>query len=139
MMFSTLYSEVQQFYANHIQLMDDGKADDAASTFTEDASMVSPPKVPEPIRGRVDLAAGLRRAAAQLDAEGVRYRRCHTMMSVRERPDGSVFVRCYVQVVRTVRGGGSTLHAMCVCEDVLVRADGELKIRERVVTRDDVG
>lgn len=132
-----LYCEVMQFYANHIQLMDEGKAEDVAQTFTVNASMVSPPKVPEPVVGRASLAAGLRQAADSLAAEGVRYRRCHTMMSVHERPDGEVLVRCYVQVVRTVRGEAPVLHAMCVCEDVLAREDGELKVRSRVVTRDD--
>ncbi|MGH3938169.1 MAG: nuclear transport factor 2 family protein [Pseudonocardiaceae bacterium] len=135
--FEKIYAEVQQFYARHIQLMDEGKADEVALTFTEDASMVSPPKIAEPIHGRADLLAGLRKAADALAAEGVRYRRCHTMIAVEPRPEGQLSVRAYVQVVRTQRGGEPTLHAMCVCQDVLVREDGELKVRERVVTRDD--
>nr|CAJ42323.1 cyclase [Streptomyces steffisburgensis] len=135
--FEKIYAEVQQFYARHIQLMDEGRAEEAALTFTEDASLLSPPKIAEPIRGRLKLGAGLRKVADELDAEGVRYRRCHTMMSVEPRPDGQVFVRAYVQVIRTRRGGESTLHAMCVCEDLLAREDGELKVHRRVVTRDD--
>ncbi|MEU9336272.1 nuclear transport factor 2 family protein [Streptomyces sp. NPDC048290] len=135
--FDGIYTEVQQFYARHIQLLDEGRAEDAAATFTEDASLVSPPKIPEPIQGRDRLAAGLRTAADELAAEGVRYRRCHTMMAVETRPDDRLFVRAYVQVIRTRRGGEATLHAMCVCEDILVREDGELKVQERVVTRDD--
>jgi hypothetical protein len=135
--FEKIYAEVQQFYARHIQLMDEGRAEEAAMTFTEDASLVSPPKISEPIRGRAKLGAGLRKAADELDAEGVRYRRCHTMMAVQPQPDGQLFVRAYVQVIRTPRGGEAKLHAMCVCEDVLVREEGELKVRRRVVTRDD--
>lgn len=135
--FEKVYAEVQQFYARHIQLMDEGRAEEAALTFTEDASMVSPPKIVESIRGRANLAAGLRTAADTLASEGVRYRRCHTMLAVEPRPDGHLLVRAYVQVVRTRRGEGSVLHAMCVCEDVLVRVDGDLKVHERVVTRDD--
>ncbi|KOG32288.1 nuclear transport factor 2 family protein [Streptomyces resistomycificus] len=135
--FERIYAEVQQFYARHIQLMDEGRAEEAAMTFTEDASLVSPPKITEPVRGRAKLAAGLRKAADELDAEGIRYRRCHTMMTVEPQPDGRLAVRAYVQVVRTRRGGEAKLHAMCVCEDVLVREDGELKVHRRVVTRDD--
>jgi len=135
--FERIYAEVQQFYARHIQLMDEGRAEEAAMTFTEDASMLSPPKIAEPIRGRAKLGTGLRKAADELTAEGVRYRRCHTMVAVEPQPDGQVFVRAYVQVIRTRRGGEAMLHAMCVCEDVLVREDGELKVRKRVVTRDD--
>jgi len=135
--FADLYAEVQQFYAHHIWLLDEGAADEAARTFTEDATLLSPPTVPEPIRGRAALRAGLLEAAETLAAQGVRYRRCHSMISVLPQPGGELRVRAYVLVVRTVRGGGSVPHAMCVCEDVLVRVDGELKVRERVVTRDD--
>jgi SnoaL-like protein len=135
--FEKIYAEVQQFYARHIQLMDEGRAEEAALTFAEKAFMLSPPKIAEPIRGRTELGARLREAADALNAEGVRFRRCHTMMTVDPQPDGRLFVRAYVQVVRTRRGGKSVLHAMCVCEDVLVREDGELKVLERVVTRDD--
>jgi hypothetical protein len=135
--FADLYAEVQQFYANHIWLLDEGLADEAAMTFTEAATMLSPPKVPEPIQGRDNLRTGLRKVADVLAAEGVRYRRCHTMISVVPQPGGELHVRAYVQVVRTHRGGESVLHAMCVCEDVLVREDGQLKVSQRVVTRDD--
>lgn len=135
--YADLYAEVQQFYANHIWFLDEGDFEEAAMTFTEDATMVSPPKVPEPIRGRANLRAGLRRTAEALAAEGIRYRRCHTMVSVAPQPGGELQIRAYVQVVRTRRGGESALHAMCVCEDVLVRENGELKVRQRVVTRDD--
>lgn len=133
--FDQLYVEVQQFYARHIQLMDEGPADEAAWTFTEDASMLSPPKIAEPIVGRASIAAGLRKHLA--DA-GETYRRCYTMVSVRPLPDGEVHVRSYVQVIATPRGGTSRLHAMCVCEDVLVRDGDELKVHRRVVTRDDL-
>lgn len=132
-----LYLEVQQFYARHIQLLDEGHAEEAALTFTEDASLLSPPKVAEPICGRANLAAGLRRAADELAAEGVRYRRCHTMTAMVVRPGGELFARSYVQVIKTERGGEARLHAMCVCEDVLVRAEDGFRVRERVVTRDD--
>ncbi|WFE95402.1 nuclear transport factor 2 family protein [Micromonospora sp. WMMD987] len=135
--FEQTYAEVLQFYAGHIQAMDEGRVDEVVSTFTDDASLVSPPKIAEPVRGRENLRAGLRRAAAAQAAEGVRYRRCHTMMSVRPGPDGELFVRAYVQVVRTGPEGGSHLHAMCVCADVLVRRNDTWQIRERVVVRDD--
>jgi hypothetical protein len=135
--YEEICAEVGRFYARHIQLMDEGRAEEAAATFTEDATMVSPPKISEPIVGRAALAAGLRRNADQLAADGIRYRRCHSMTTVEVREDGAVFARSYVQVVKTEVGKGTHLHAMCVCEDVLVREGGELKVAERVVTRDD--
>ncbi|WP_409493548.1 nuclear transport factor 2 family protein [Amycolatopsis sp. cmx-11-12] len=135
--FEKIYAEVQQFYAEHVHLMDGGSAEEAAATFTEDASLLSPPKVAEPIRGRANLAAGLRRAAQALADEGVTYRRCYSMISVRQRVDGELHVRSYVQVIATRRGGEANLHAMCVCDDVLVREGGSLKVRDRRVIRDD--
>ncbi|GAA5051691.1 nuclear transport factor 2 family protein [Nocardia callitridis] len=130
-------AEVVRFYARHVQLMDEGRAEETAATFTEDGTMVSPPKISTPIVGRTTLAAGLRANADQLSADGIRYRRCYSTILVEVRADGSIFAKSYVQVVRTERGKGSYLHAMCVCEDVLVRVDGELLVAERVVTRDD--
>lgn len=130
-------AEVGRFYSRHVQLMDEGRAEEAADTFTEEAAMLSPPKISTPIVGREALAAGLRRNADQLAADGIRYRRCYSMTLVDVRGDGSIFARSYVQVVKTERDKGSHLHAMCVCEDVLVYEDGELKVADRIVTRDD--
>ncbi len=41
------------------------------------------------------------------------------------------------QRVEIALDGNPRLHLMCVCEDVLVRQDGELRVRERRVSRDD--
>lgn len=135
--YAEICAEVERFYARHVQLMDEGHAEETAATFTEDGTMVSPPKISTPIAGRTALAAGLRANADQLRADGIRYRRCYSTIVVDVRADGSVFARSYVQVVKTERGKGTILHAMCVCEDVLVRTDGEWLVAERVVTRDD--
>lgn len=129
-------AEVDRFYARHIQAMDEGRVEEVVDTFTEGVTLLSPPKISEPIVGRAALAAGLRRNAEQLAVDGIRYRRCHSMTDVKVRDDGSVFARSYVQVIRTERGKGSHLHAMCVCEDVLVRADDKLMVAERVVIQD---
>jgi 3-phenylpropionate/cinnamic acid dioxygenase small subunit len=135
---TAVYAEVQQFYARHIHLLDDGHVTEAVDTFTEDASFLSPPKISEPVRGKEDLLAGFHAAERTLAQSGERYRRCYTMMAVQPQEDGTVHVRSYVQVIVTRHGEVSRLHAMCVCEDVLVRQNGELKIYDRVVTRDDV-
>ena len=59
------------------------------------------------------------------------------MMAVEPQDDGTLHVRCYAQVIATPRDGQPRLHAMCVCDDVLVRVDGELLVRRRQVSRDD--
>ncbi|SCD61166.1 SnoaL-like domain-containing protein [Streptomyces sp. DvalAA-19] len=131
-----LCAEVQQFYARHMQYLDDGAAEEWARTFTEDGSF-HPPSLPEPVRGREALAEGARKAAAGLAEAGEVHRHLLSMVAVDAGDDGSLRVRSYAQIVATPRGGRPRLHLMCVCEDVLVREGGELLVRERRVTRDD--
>ncbi|MFC9975254.1 nuclear transport factor 2 family protein [Spirillospora sp. NPDC127200] len=135
--FERLYAEVQQFYARHMRLLDTGEVEEWSRTFTEDGSFL-PPSLPEPVRGRAALAAAARKAAARLAEEGEVHRHVMGMVEVEPAPDGALSVRGYTQVVATPRGGPARLHLMCVCEDVLVREDGELRVRERRVTRDDL-
>lgn len=134
--FATIYAEVQQFYARHMHLLDTGAAEEWAQTFTE-AGLFAPPSLPEPVRGRANLAAGVREAAARLAQAGEVHRHLLSMVAVEPLADGSLRVRSYAQIIATPRDGQPRLHLMCVCEDVLVREDGELRVRERRVTRDD--
>lgn len=134
--FEALYAEVQQFYARHMHLLDMGAAEEWARTFTEDG-VFKLPSGPEPVRGRAALAAGVRKVAAGLAEAGEVHRHVLGMLAVTPQADGSLQVRSYAQIITTPRSGQPRLHLMCVCEDVLVREDGELRVRERRVTRDD--
>ncbi|AZQ74564.1 nuclear transport factor 2 family protein [Streptomyces luteoverticillatus] len=109
------HAEVEHFYARQMRLLDSGEADAWAATFTE----------------------GARGAVAALAAEGETHRHWVGMLAVRPRGDGSLLAESYVQVVAVRPGEGPRLHLMCTCADVFVRQDGELLVRERVVTRDD--
>ncbi|GAA2898747.1 nuclear transport factor 2 family protein [Streptosporangium fragile] len=133
---AALYAEVQQFYARHMHLLDAGAAEEWAETFTEDG-VFAPPSAPEPIRGRANLTAGVRESAENLAAAGEVHRHLLSMVAVEPQADGSLRVRSYAQIIATPREGTPRLHLMCVCEDVLVRESGELRVRERRVTRDD--
>jgi 3-phenylpropionate/cinnamic acid dioxygenase small subunit len=132
-----LYAQVQQFYARHFQLLDAGRAEEWAQTFTTDG-WFWPKLLPEPVRGRAALAAGVRRTHEKLAAEDVQHRHWHGMLDVQPRPDGSLDVRCYALIFATPRGDAPRLHLTCVCEDVLVREDGEWRVAQRRVTRDDL-
>lgn len=132
-----LYAEVQWFYARQMQLLDLGKAESWAATFTEDA-VFDVPTLPEPVRGRAALPAAVEQARARLAAAGERHRHVMGMIDVLERPDGSLDVRSYTTVYASTVGGSSRVHRVCVCEDVLVRVDGELRVARRRVTRDDL-
>ncbi|WUH98289.1 nuclear transport factor 2 family protein [Spirillospora sp. NBC_00431] len=130
-----MYAEVQQFYGRHMQLLDAGDGEGWARTFTEDGVFAPPSSVP--VRGRAALAEGVRAAHARLVEAGEVHRHLLSMISVAERDDGVLSARSYAQIVATPRDGSPRLHLMCVCEDLLVRENGELLIRERRVTRDD--
>ncbi|AZK96232.1 MULTISPECIES: nuclear transport factor 2 family protein [Streptomyces] len=132
----SVYAEVQQFYARHMHLLDAGDGEGWALTFTEDGSF-APPSLPEPVVGRDALAEGVNKAAAALTEAGEVHRHLLSMVAVEHGADGELSVRSYAQIIATPRGGSPRLHLMCVCDDVLVRVDGELKVRERRVTRDD--
>jgi hypothetical protein len=116
--------------------LDDGRAEEWGQTFTEDGTF-APPSLPEPVRGRANIVAGARKAAAALAEAGERTRHLLSMNAVETEADGSLRVRSYAQIITTPGDGRPHLHLMCVCEDVLVREDGELRVRERRVTRDD--
>ncbi|MEU5811755.1 MULTISPECIES: nuclear transport factor 2 family protein [unclassified Streptomyces] len=135
--FGALYAEVQQFYARQMQLLDLGEAEGWAGTFTEDA-LFDVPTLPEPARGRAALAAACDRSAAQLAQAGLRHRHFMGMFDVAERADGAVAVRSYAIVYESAVGGSSRVHRVCVCEDVLVRSGGALRVASRRVTRDDL-
>ncbi|MFE7853237.1 nuclear transport factor 2 family protein [Streptomyces sp. NPDC057403] len=132
-----LYAEVQRFYARQMQQLDLGKAQSWAETFTEDA-LFDVPTLPEPVRGRSGLAAAVGRAHGLLAEAGERHRHFMGMVDVLERADGSLEARSYTVVYASAVGGTSRVHRVCVCEDVLVREDGELRVARRKVTRDDL-
>ena len=132
-----LYAEVQQFYARHFHLLDAGRAQEWARTFTADG-WFWPQVLPEPVRGRQALAAGVARTHEALAAKGEQHRHWHGMVDVCPREDGALAVRCYALIFATPAGGTPRLQLTCVCEDVLVREDGDWKVAQRRVTRDDL-
>ncbi|MGW7537854.1 nuclear transport factor 2 family protein [Amycolatopsis sp. NPDC054798] len=135
--FDRLYAEVQQFYARHMHLLDSGAAREWAETFTEDALFHLPSRS-QPVRGRAALASNVAKAVGEMAAAGEVQRHWHGMVAVTPRADGAVHVRCYALVFSTHRGGTPQLYRTCVCEDELVRVDGQLLVSERRVTRDDL-
>jgi 3-phenylpropionate/cinnamic acid dioxygenase small subunit len=134
--FPALYAEVIRFYARQMRFLDDGDADAWALTFTQDG-IFAPPSLPEPLRGRETLAAGVKAAKAEMAQTGEVHRHIVSMVDAEGRPDGTVDVHCYVQVIATPRSGQPRLHMMTTCHDQLVRDGGELRVRERRVRRDD--
>lgn len=134
--FAAVYAEVAQFYARHMYLLDSGAAQEWAAGFTEDGAF-APPSAPAPIRGRARLIEGVRAARAELARLGEQHRHLLLSLDVAPQPDGTITVRSYAQIIATPRDQAPRVHLMCVTYDVLVREDGELRIKDRRVTRDD--
>lgn len=129
-------TEIQQFYARHMQLLDGGSAEAWARTFTADASFRSP-SMTEPVRGRAGIATGTRAAIRDRAAAGEVHRHSVNMTVTRKTEDGVEAVS-YVQILTTEQGAAPRLSLSCVMRDRLVRQDGELLVAERLITRDDV-
>lgn len=135
---ATLQAEVQQFYARQMHLLDNGKADAWADTFTEDGVFAANAH-PEPARGRETIRAAAARAAAQRAEEGLQVRHWLGMLDVRPQEDGSVVALSYALIVNTLLGGSPQVHLSTTCEDVLVRGeDGGWLVSRRQVRRDDL-
>jgi 3-phenylpropionate/cinnamic acid dioxygenase small subunit len=132
-----LRAEIEQFYAWQMQALDDGRAEEWATTFTEDGEFAAN-AFPEPTVGREALTAAARQAHAAQASAGVVQRHWLGMLSVEPRDDGTVHARCYALVIGTELGGETALRRSTVCEDELVRAGDGWAVRRRSVTRDDL-
>ncbi|WP_020497292.1 nuclear transport factor 2 family protein [Sciscionella marina] len=132
-----LYLRVQSFYAWQMQLLDSGKVEDWADTFTEDG-VFDAAGLPKPVSGRERIREGARRAAEDRVNSGVTHRHWLGMLTLERRADDAVFARSYALVIETLRGGIPTLHRSTVCEDVLVSNGSGWLIQKRLVSRDDL-
>jgi len=129
------YAQILQFYAQHVQLLDGGFAEEWAEQFTEDGVFTQNVK-PEPKRGRAAIAAGMRRGVDRIAASGVTRRHWFGMVVADRLPDESVRTRYYALVFETPRGGRASVYLSTTGEDVLVRQDDRWLIRSRLVTHD---
>lgn len=135
---ATLYQEIQQFYAQQMHLLDDGRAQEWSLTFTEDG-VFGANAHPQAFEGREAIADSAGRACADYAARGVQRRHWLGMVSVEDRGGDAAYARCYALVLETERGGAPVIRASTSCEDRLVRVDGQWLVQDRRVTRDDLG
>ncbi|GAA3108495.1 nuclear transport factor 2 family protein [Streptomyces rectiviolaceus] len=137
-------TEIQQFYARHMQLLDGGSAEAWARTFTPDATFTAP-SMTEPVRGREGIAAGARAAIEDRAAAREVHRHWVNMTVTSETDEGadaadgtdSTEAVSYVQILATGRGAAPRVLLSCVMRDRLVSRDGELLVAQRRISRDD--
>ncbi|WP_371480183.1 nuclear transport factor 2 family protein [Kitasatospora sp. NBC_00315] len=132
-----LYSEIQQFYAHQMQLLDSGETDAWADTFTEDGVFAA--NAHPDAKGRETIREAAGKAAAQRIGAGLQVRHWLGMLEVAAQEDGSARVRSYALVLNTPAGGAPAVHASTTCDDLLVRGeDGAWLVAHRYISRDDL-
>ncbi|CAD5988796.1 nuclear transport factor 2 family protein [Streptomyces cyaneofuscatus] len=134
-----LYSRIQQFYARQMGLLDDGRADDWADTFTEDAVFQEASRLNEPLRGRDAIRESSRARKKRLEADKLDFRHWLGMLTVTPREDGSLQTRAYALAMRVPAGGELDIFASVVCHDQLVLTDGTWQVRHRDLHHDGSG
>ncbi|MFE0178690.1 nuclear transport factor 2 family protein [Streptomyces sp. NPDC059002] len=132
-----LYAHLQQFYARQMGLMDDGRPDEWAATFTDDGVFDEPNRL-DPLRGRDAILASARERADRLAAEKLDFRHWLAMLDVQTQDDGTLRTRTYALAMRTPRGGSLDVFAHVVCHDHLVPVDGSWAVRHRRIDADGV-
>ena len=133
---SSVYEQVQHFYARQMQDLDAGRAAEWAETFTEDGVFAANAH-PEPTVGRAAIAAAASAATADLERRGLRRRHWLGMLTV--TPEGDrLRARSYALIIETPRGGQAAVRLSTTCEDILVRSGDGWQVQHRQVLRDDL-
>lgn len=130
------YARLQRFYATQMQLLDAGHTDEWAATFTEDATFTAGSAAP--VKTREAIAAGAAAVAAKFAADGVTRRHWIGMLTA-DTQDDTLVTKCYALVLEIPDGGPVIVSRSTVCHDLLARAGDSWLVRQRTVTRDDLG
>jgi len=96
-------AEIEQFYAEHFAVLDEGDAATWVSTFTEDAIFV-PPTGRAELRGRETLQAGTEKTVGRLADAGTVRRHMLANLNLIALNGGRAEVRAYVLVVDSTAG-----------------------------------
>ncbi|TDD73464.1 nuclear transport factor 2 family protein [Actinomadura rubrisoli] len=130
-----LYVEVQTFYARQMRALDSGKLEDFAQSFTEDGVMRHVSR-DDHVQGREAILAMLRAGLPAYD--GFIPRHWFDKFLIETVDADTVRTDYYAMVTMTDAKGTVVLQPTCVVEDELVRVDGTLLLKSRVIRRDDL-
>jgi 3-phenylpropionate/cinnamic acid dioxygenase small subunit len=134
---TTTFVEVQQLYARQSHLIDSGRAQEWARTFTEDGEFHSP-SYPEPVIGAEALRAFAERFTEEAASAGQVRRHVLTNVFAQPGRNGELQVSAYLQVIATTVTGVTTILRFTTCHDRLVREGRGWRIARREVRRDDL-
>ncbi len=130
-----LYVEVLQFYSRQMQALDSAKFLEFAETFTEDGEFTHTVGRPA-ARTRAGIVADLEEFHRTSVGDGVQRRHWFAMHAVTPLDDGTIAATVYALVLRILPGGRPEITFSGLAHDVLVRHEGSLYNRSRVVVND---
>lgn len=131
-----LYAEVQTFFARQMRLADGYDIKGFAATFTPDG-VIEHASRGERLEGREALVANMEAALPRYEGLAVRHWFDKLLIEpLPDDPDEAVKVSYYTLVTRVDASGTVTFEPTFTVEDVLVRRDGELATRSRVIHKD---
>ena len=130
-----LYAEVQQFYADQMQRLDNRDISGYAETFTEDAEFQHTPDRP-PALTRAGIVSDLVEFHQRFEADPMQRRHWFNMINLQPQDDGSIVSTAYCLVVKVRPNSKPEIAPSCVVHDVLVRVEGNLLTRSRRVAHD---
>ncbi|AYN41978.1 nuclear transport factor 2 family protein [Streptomyces dangxiongensis] len=129
-----LYIEVKDFYARQMRVLDDLDIERFTATFTEDGSVAHPHRG-EKVEGREAMRAKMKSMLPMY--EGLVTRHWFDHFLIEPAGDDGLRVTYYSLVTQTDTEDQMRFFSSSSVEDRMVRVDGELRIRERVIHRDN--
>jgi actinorhodin biosynthesis protein ActVIA len=130
-----LYAEVRTFYARQMRRVDSLDIEGFADTFVEDGVVVHSNGARA--EGRKEMIAGMYRSLPRYRDIAVRHWFDHLLIEpVADSPEGELRVSYYSLVTLVGVQGNLTFEPTFTVEDVLVRRDGVLLTKERIIHRD---
>ncbi|OKJ94636.1 hypothetical protein AMK26_33080 [Streptomyces sp. CB03234] len=129
-----VYAEVQTFYAQQMRRVDALDIEGFADTFTDDGEVVHAGGRRQ--RGRAEMIAGMRAALPRYRDIAVRHWFDHLLIDTDPADADTLRVSYYTLVTQTDRDGNVTFQPTFTVDDVLVRVDGRLLTRSRVIHQD---
>jgi 3-phenylpropionate/cinnamic acid dioxygenase small subunit len=130
-----LYTEINDFYARHMRLVDEGRVEEWGETFTHDAT-ISNNANPRPAHGRDAIVAVIRRAHAELTERGVQHRHWMGMTTVEPLDERTVRATSYALLLAVGADRPPVIDRSTCCVDEIVRVEGAWQISKRRVHHD---
>ncbi|MDQ0748248.1 actinorhodin biosynthesis protein ActVIA [Streptomyces africanus] len=134
---SELYAQVQHFYARQMQALDDGRLEEYAGTFTKDGSFQHSPGVPAAV-GRDAILAELRSFLKKYEDDPTQRRHYFNQIVLEPGEDGGIRSTVYALIVRVRPGEKPDIWPSTVVHDVIDVTDGEILLRSRTVSYDQL-